>query len=84
MSKFDKKSKDHRTPRNYQLLAVSNWLENGKKGILEMATGTGKTYTAKLCIENVLNEENALVVISCPYLHLIEQWKEELSSFDYC
>ena len=84
LNKFDKKSKDPRTPRNYQLVAVSNWLENGKTGILEMATGTGKTYTAKLCIENVLNEENALVVISCPYLHLIEQWKNELSSFDDC
>lgn len=84
LKRFDKKPKDPRTPRDYQIEAVSNWILNDKKGILEMATGTGKTYTAKLCIENVLNEENALVVISCPYLHLIEQWKNELSSFDDC
>jgi hypothetical protein len=33
-------------PREYQCDAVSMWLENNGRGILEMATGTGKTKTA--------------------------------------
>ena len=30
--------------RDYQLAAVNGWLKANKKGVFEMATGTGKTY----------------------------------------
>lgn len=34
------------TPRDYQLEAIQKWSENDYRGLLEMATGTGKTLTA--------------------------------------
>lgn len=67
--------------REYQKEAVNSWLKNGKKGIFEMATGTGKTFAALGCVEVVLNKKKLVVVISCPYVHLIEQWKREIGKF---
>ena len=36
--------------RDYQNQAISNWKDNGFRGIFDMATGTGKTYTALAAI----------------------------------
>lgn len=64
--------------RNYQIEAVSNWLGNEKKGIFEMATGTGKTITALTCVKKIFETENRVVVIiSSPFIHLSEQWIKE-------
>lgn len=69
--------------RNYQNLAVNSWVENGNKGIFEMATGTGKTFTAIGCIKKIESEnEQVLVIIAAPYRNLIDQWKRELSKWD--
>ena len=52
------------------------------KGIFEMATGTGKTYTAIGCIlELIKTEKRLFVVIACPFKHLIRQWKDNLMKF---
>lgn len=69
--------------RDYQYDAVSRWLENGRRGIFEMATGTGKTWTAISCIENTLKADGAgvLVVVACPYRHLVRQWVDELAKW---
>lgn len=62
--------------RDYQSNAINDWINNGKRGILEMATGSGKTFTAINCILQALKENtNLLIVIACPYAHLVEQWK---------
>ena len=37
------------TLRPYQLEAINVWVRNDYKGIFDMATGTGKTYTALCC-----------------------------------
>ncbi|MEM2613011.1 MAG: DEAD/DEAH box helicase family protein [Nitrososphaerota archaeon] len=74
----------HRKPllRDYQIKAISSWMENGGKGIFEMATGTGKTFTAIGCIIELLkSEKRLLVVIAVPFTHLIKQWKENLLKF---
>lgn len=74
----------HRKPllRDYQIKAISSWMENGRKGIFEMATGTGKTYTAIGCIlELIKTEKRLFVVIACPFKHLIRQWKDNLMKF---
>lgn len=69
--------------REHQKNAVEKWLENGMKGIFEMATGTGKTFTALGCLNEVLRyRKKLLVVISVPYQHLIQQWKREINKFD--
>ena len=78
------KLKDERKLREYQEEAIAEWISNGYCGIFEMATGTGKTFTALNCIREVLNNDsNMLIVIACPYAHLVEQWANDVEkNFD--
>jgi len=70
--------------RSYQEDAIEAWRENGYRGILEMATGTGKTITALASMLQLLMKENRLIiVISCPYKHLVNQWAKEASRFKF-
>ena len=69
--------------RPYQRQAVDRWREKGHRGILEMATGTGKTITAIACIDEILKlheNKSCLVVIACPATHLIDQWADKLKN----
>jgi len=61
--------------------AVDEWLEN-KKGILAMATGSGKTITAMIAA-NLLYQEKTplLIVVSAPYGILVDQWCDEIRDF---
>jgi len=69
--------------RDYQREAVQNWLAHDRRGILEMATGTGKTIAALSCLKNVLETEKRLVVIiSSPFIHLSEQWIREFGKLN--
>ena len=77
------KKDDDRVLFEHQIQAIANWYNNGKNGILEMATGTGKTFTAINCYLKLKEEEdNLITVIACPYSHLVEQWHDELKKFD--
>lgn len=74
--------------REYQELAYKLWVENNYKGILEMATGTGKTITAcyslvKLYQYLISKGKKQVVIILAPYKHLVDQWYEELIHFGY-
>ncbi len=70
-------------PRQYQLDAVQNWETNGFKGIFDMATGTGKTITGIIGLSYLFKKQKRLaVIIVAPYTHLIEQWTDELKSFN--
>src|SRR3989344_1925731 len=63
----------------HQEEALKHWFDNGCKGILEMATGTGKTFTAINCIKKLYESEDRIItVIVCPYQHLVNQWEKEL------
>jgi len=78
-----KSQKNQFALRGYQKDAVKNWFSNGKKGIFEMATGSGKTITALSCLQKILEEEHQLVaVVSSPFIHLSEQWIRELGKLD--
>ncbi len=67
---------------DYQLYAIDTWLNNNEQGIFEMATGTGKTFTALGCLKEVYRKyRKTIVVITCPYQHLGQQWKKELDNF---
>lgn len=67
---------------DHQKQAIEAWLENNKRGIFEMATGTGKTFAALGCLKKVLEKEGRLVtVISCPYGHLVKQWSNSINEF---
>ena len=68
--------------RDYQNTAIANWKENNFRGIFSMATGSGKTYTAFGCINELQNSQKRLVtIISCPMTHLVEQWKNLLREY---
>ena len=70
--------------RDYQKDAIELWLANSGKGILEMATATGKTFTALGCLSKLLETEHKLaIVITCPFIHLTRQWNDNLSIFGF-
>jgi superfamily II DNA or RNA helicase len=71
--------------REYQQAAVDAWFKNDGRGLLAMATGTGKTYTAIGALNQLIEQrsEPLLVVISVPYTHLAPQWAENLADWGY-
>src|SRR5690554_81111 len=70
--------------RPYQKEALSTWVGKKCRGILEMATGTGKTITALAAAVRLHDHCKKLaVIIVCPYLHLVDQWYEEVMKFGF-
>lgn len=71
-------------PRDYQIKAYNNWIDNGYKGIFAMATGTGKTITSLNCLLNLYVLEGVYqCVILVPSKALLEQWIEEVTLFNF-
>ncbi len=77
-----------RSPSNidfydYQKDAVVNWLSNDCKGIFDMATGSGKTYTGLYALSKLSEKlsDSIGVIIVAPYQHLVEQWVEDIENF---
>ena len=69
-------------PFEHQGRAVKAWCEAGYQGVLEMATGSGKTIAAMICAHRLYNvEKPLLIVVAAPYIPLIQQWYEEISPF---
>ncbi len=70
--------------RPYQTEAISAWMENRGQGILNMATGTGKTITALLASSKLaeLQDGELALVVAAPYQHLVDQWVEEMQDFN--
>jgi superfamily II DNA or RNA helicase len=68
--------------RAYQETALQAWIANGRRGIFEMATGTGKTMTAMACVEESLQLADApsVVLIACPFQHLVDQWGDQITA----
>jgi len=66
-------------PREYQKEAINSWQTAGYKGILEMATGTGKTITSLLAAK-AYNEtvKSCVTVIVVPFQHLVNQWEKDI------
>ena len=72
--------------RKYQEDAIKEWKENNFCGIYDMATGSGKTYTAYASIVELINHcikksRPVLVIVLCPFQHLVEQWLEDIEKF---
>lgn len=69
-------------PREYQSTAIKRFFENDCKGILEMATGTGKTITSLFAAEEYLKRNKRIFcIIIVPFKHLVDQWGEECEKF---
>lgn len=73
------KPEQTRSPRKYQLEARDAWTANSMKGILQMATGTGKTFTARLCYAEAAKLGSLFTIVVAPYQHIADQWVSELS-----
>lgn len=68
---------------DYQKQAIREWFKHKCRGIFDMATGTGKTYTAYGAIVKLLEKAKykLATIIICPYQHLVEQWAEDAPKF---
>lgn len=69
-------------PFEHQGKAVAAWCEAGYRGLLEMATGSGKTITSMIGAHRLFETRKPLlIVVAAPYVPLIEQWCEEIAPF---
>lgn len=60
----------------HQQKAIERWAKAGGRGLLEMATGSGKTITALVLAARMWRRmtEPLVIVIVAPYIHLVDQW----------
>lgn len=73
---------DGKKLRDYQKTAVNNWINARGRGVLQMATGAGKTITGLAAAQVMHKNRNLdLLLIVCPYKHLVTQWASECQSF---
>lgn len=64
--------------RDYQIKAIDFWISNGYVGLIEMATGTGKTIVAINCVKKLKENLNGdiCIVIATPTKLISQQWKK--------
>ena len=71
---------------DHQRTALQAWFSHGKKGILRLATGSGKTITSMYGIskifENSERPRKIFFLVAVPYVALAEQWVKELAMFN--
>lgn len=73
----------HITLHEYQTDAIDEWENREYRGIFDMATGTGKTFTGLggvIRLAQHLSGKLAVFIV-CPYQHLVEQWVEDIVAF---
>lgn len=66
-----------RLPRQHQLEALENWSTNSHQGILEHATGSGKTFTSLCAIRHAISKGKTILIL-VPSIDLLKQWKDEV------
>ncbi|WP_380277445.1 DEAD/DEAH box helicase family protein [Kitasatospora purpeofusca] len=74
------------TVREYQKQAIRQWSAHGCRGILRMATGTGKTLSALSAAARLAQAlhksgEPLLTLVIVPYQHLVDQWSKDIAWF---
>ncbi|TLS36477.1 DEAD/DEAH box helicase family protein [Pseudalkalibacillus caeni] len=71
-------------PRPYQQEAIDAVVNNNWHGILEMATGTGKTITSLLISNEFFKQRGRIfLVIIVPFTHLVGQWERNCQELNY-
>ena len=69
--------------RDYQSASLKAWADANYQGILALATGAGKTFTAIYAAVKIMqSNEGTVTVIAVPYRDLAEQWCRELKPFN--
>ena len=71
------------TARDYQVAAVQEWRRNGSRGILSMATGSGKTFTATLALQEIISDGTPTAVFCLvPSASIGSQWIHQFQRSD--
>ena len=70
-------SEARRTPLPHQVAAIAGWDAQGRRGILQHATGSGKTFTAIVAISRHV-ESGLPALVLVPSDLLLQQWAAEL------
>ena len=69
-------------PFEHQAHAVEAWCDAKYRGVLEMATGSGKTIAAMISAHRLYEKNKPLlIVVAAPYVPLIDQWCKEIAPF---
>ena len=68
-----------RAPLPHQADALLAWKKNGRRGIFEHATGSGKTFTAIIALREHSDAGKPSIVL-VPSQLLLDQWTEELNA----
>jgi superfamily II DNA or RNA helicase len=70
-------------PRPYQVNAVGAWFDSDCRGILSMATGTGKTETALAAAARLGRQLGGgfTILVLCPYKNLVNQWADKCDAW---
>lgn len=74
--------------RPYQKEAIQRWFSNNGRGLFEMATGTGKTFTALAALVKLADALRSkgtatFTVVICPFINLVDQWADEMGIFGF-
>jgi DNA phosphorothioation system restriction enzyme len=70
--------------RQHQEKALNQWVENKGRGVLQHATGSGKTITALNIAASLFNKSKRLsVIILAPQKHIVDQWYKEARKFGF-
>ncbi len=62
------------TPRPHQVEALKSWVDSGRRGVVQLPTGAGKTILALLAI--MQTGRPTLIVV--PTIDLLQQWQDVL------
>lgn len=71
---LDRPHRSEHQPRDYQAEAVQAWRGAGRRGLIVLPTGAGKSFVAQLCIA----EANRSTLVVAPTLDLVGQWYDGL------
>jgi superfamily II DNA or RNA helicase len=69
---------------DYQNEAIAAWVGENYRGVFDMATGTGKTFTGLGAVAKLSEDigDALAVIIVCPLQHLVDQWVEDILKFN--
>ena len=62
------------SPHEHQVDAHAAWVAGGKRGVVVLPTGSGKSYLAEMAIETVARD----TLVVAPTLDLVDQWIRRL------
>ncbi len=70
------------TLHDWQRRCVDAWFDNGRRGVIKVVTGAGKTILALAIAERLQRNEvrNLRVAVVVPTTVLLEQWREEFAA----